>query len=73
MFNRCVTIRKMKLPYLPARNKFLGKLSKQDEEVFDQAKQLASLRLEQCIADLQICVPRAKDDSQHSLMKLDVL
>jgi len=63
----------MKLPCLPARKKSLGKLSKQDEEVFDQAKELASLRLEQCIADLRICVPIERDDSRQPLGKLDLL
>jgi hypothetical protein len=48
----------MKLPQ-PAHG---GKLSKQDEEVFAQAKELASLRLEQCIADRQIF--RAFDHGQ---------
>src|SRR5215467_10354397 len=42
----------MKIPR-PAHG---GKLSKQDEEVFAQAKELASLRLEQCLADRQLSV-----------------
>ena len=63
----------MKLPHLPARKNSLGKLSKQDEEVFAEAKELASLRLEQCIADLQISVPTVKDPSRHLLKKLDLL
>lgn len=32
-------------------------LSKQDEVIFAEASELAQLRLEQCIADLQIWVP----------------
>jgi len=38
-----------------------GKLSKQDEEVFAQAKELATLRLEQCLADRHISVPSITD------------
>lgn len=62
----------MKLPHLPARKNSVGKLSKQDEEVFAQAKELASLRLEQCIADLRISIPTVKDPSRHPLTKLDI-
>jgi hypothetical protein len=66
-------MRDMKLPHLPARKNSLGKLSKQDEEVFAQAKELASLRLEQCIADLAISAPTVKDTNRHPLKKLDLL
>jgi hypothetical protein len=38
-----------------------GKLSKQGEEVFAQAKELAALRLEQCVADRQMFVPSITD------------
>jgi hypothetical protein len=44
----------MRLPHRPFRQKF-QKSSKQDE-VFAEASELASLRLEQCIADLRISV-----------------
>jgi len=47
----------MKLPQLAHD----GKLSKQDEEVFAQAKELASLRLEQCLADRQLSVASITD------------
>ena len=50
----------MKLPHFASRNKF-DKLSKQDEEVFAEASELALLRLEQCIADLRISVPIMRD------------
>lgn len=50
----------MKLPHFASRKKF-DKLSKQDEEVFAEATQLALLRLEQCIADLRISIPIMRD------------
>jgi hypothetical protein len=46
---------------LTTRKPIAGKLSKQDEEVFNQAKELASLRLEQCLADRQISLPSVTD------------
>ncbi len=51
-----VTGHEMKLPHFASRKQF-DKLSKQDEEVFAEATELARLRLEQCIADLRISVP----------------
>jgi len=51
-----VTGHEMKLPHFASRKQF-DKLSKQDEEVFADATELARLRLEQCIADLRISVP----------------
>jgi len=50
----------MKLPHFRSRKKF-EKSSKQDEEVFAEASELALLRLEQCIADLRISVPTMRD------------
>jgi hypothetical protein len=50
----------MKLPHFASRKK-LDKLSKQDEEVFAEASELALLRLEQCIADLRISAPIMRD------------
>jgi len=47
----------MKLPQ-PAHG---GKLSQQDEEILAQAKELASLRLEQCLADRQIFLASVAD------------
>jgi len=38
-----------------------GKLSRKDAKVFAEACQLALLRLEQCIADSYITVPRMDD------------
>ena len=40
--------------------KRIHKLSKQDEKVFTEARELALLRLEQCIADLRIAAPTIK-------------
>ena len=54
------TDHEMNLPHLAWRKKF-DKLNKQDEEVFAEASQLALLRLEQCIADLQISAPIMTD------------
>ena len=45
----------MKLPRFPFRKKVQE--SKQDEKVFAEASELAQLRLEQCIADLDIWPP----------------
>ena len=50
----------MKLPYFVSRKK-VHDLSKHEEQVFAEASELALLRLEQCIADLQIPVPIMKD------------
>lgn len=41
--------------------KRIQKLSKQDEEVFTEARELALLRLEQCIDDLRIPAPAMKN------------
>jgi hypothetical protein len=46
----------MKLPRFPFRKK-VQDLSKQDEKIFAEASELAQLRLEQCIADLDIWPP----------------
>jgi hypothetical protein len=60
----------MKLPHFPSRKK-VENLSKQDEEVFAEASELAVLRLEQCIADLQISVPSMRDAIRpHGLQPL---
>jgi hypothetical protein len=40
-------------------------LSQQDEAVFAEAKELAQLRLEQCIADREIWVPATGDGLRH--------
>jgi hypothetical protein len=47
----------MKFSHLRPRRNDEG-LSKRDETVFAEASELARLRLEQCIADLQIWVPK---------------
>jgi hypothetical protein len=52
--------REMKLPHFLSRRK-LGRLSKHDERVFAEASELATLRLEQCIADLRLSVPTTND------------
>lgn len=62
----------MRLPYFSARKKSPQHLTKQEAEVFAKAKELATLRLEQCLADLQIVVPSVKDASRHPLRKLDL-
>jgi hypothetical protein len=49
-------IQPMKLPRFPFRKK-VQDFSKQDEKVFAEASELAQLRLEQCIADLDIWPP----------------
>ncbi len=49
----------MRFPHLPFRQEVQNS-SKQDDEVFAQASTLASLRLEQCIADLGILVPAVR-------------
>jgi len=43
-------------PHFPSRQK-TAKLTSQEERVFAEASELAQLRLEQCIADLQIWLP----------------
>jgi hypothetical protein len=50
-------------------------LSRQDEEVFNQAKELASLRLEQCLADRQISLPSVTDrpSTMQLLSKVNLL
>jgi hypothetical protein len=58
----------MKLPHFPSRKKF-EKSSKQDEEVFAKASELALLRLEQCIADLRISVPTRNSAPWTSAVK----
>jgi hypothetical protein len=47
----------MQLPHFLSR---IHKLSRQDEKVFTEARELALLRLEQCIADLRIAAPAMK-------------
>ena len=47
----------MQLPHFLSRT---HRLSKQDERVFTEARELALLRLEQCIADLRIAAPAMK-------------
>jgi hypothetical protein len=47
---------KFPFPHFPSRQK-TAKLTRQDERVFAEASELAQLRLEQCIADLQIWPP----------------
>jgi hypothetical protein len=49
----------MKFPHFRSKN--VEGLSKQDETVFAEASELALLRLEQCIADLQIWAPKRPD------------
>ena len=46
----------MKFPYFEWRQQ-PGKLSRRDERVFAEARVLAMLRLEQCVADLRIPFP----------------
>jgi len=60
---------------LAAHKTFAGKLNKQDEEVFAQAKELASLRLEQCLADRQISLPSITDrpSTMQLLRKVNLL
>ena len=57
----CATVlNDMKFPPFPFRKKAQD-LSKQDEKVFAEASELAQLRLEQCLADLQIWGPPVND------------
>jgi hypothetical protein len=63
----------MKLPQFPSR-KHSQKRSKQDDEVFAEAGELAMLRLEQCMADRRISVPEETKGSMqprelHSLRR----
>jgi hypothetical protein len=51
----------MKLPFLNFSSGGPGKLSRKDAKVFAEACQLALFRLEQCIADSYISVPRMDD------------
>jgi hypothetical protein len=55
----------MKLPRFPFRKK-VQDFNKQDEKVFAEASELAQLRLEQCIADLDIWPPAI----EHPLVSL---
>jgi hypothetical protein len=47
---------KFPFPHFPSRQK-TANLTRQEERVFAEASQLVQLRLEQCIADLQIWPP----------------
>jgi hypothetical protein len=47
----------MKLPRFP-RKDIPQQISKEDEQVFAEASELAVLRLEQCMADLQTAAMR---------------
>ena len=51
----------MKFPFLKFSSSRPGKLSRKDAKIFAEACQLALLRLEQCIADSYISVPRMDD------------
>ena len=52
----------MKLPHFPALKK-IETSGRQDEKVFAEASELALLRLEQCIADLRITVPKKRNSA----------
>lgn len=54
-------VTEMKFPFLRFSSSRPGKLSRKDAKVFAEACQLALLRLEQCIADAYISVPRIDD------------
>lgn len=54
-------VTEMKFPFLRFPASRPGKLSRKDAKVFAEACQLALLRLEQCIADSYISVPRMDD------------
>ncbi len=56
-------IMKFPFPYFPSRKK-TAKLTRQEERVFAEASELAQLRVEQCIADLQIWLP-TMNDTRH--------
>ena len=58
----------MKLPFLKFSSGRPGKLNRKDAKVFPEACQLALLRLEQCIADSYIAVPRTDDRRIDSWM-----
>jgi len=62
----------MRLPRLLSRQKVSEHLTEKDAQVFARAKELASLRLEQCIADLQISIPAVKDKDLSQLRKLNL-
>lgn len=51
----------MKFPFLRFSSSRPGKLGRKDAKVFAEACELALLRLEQCIADAYISVPRMDD------------
>ncbi len=51
VINGCVLM-KLPFPYFRSRKR-AAKSGRQDEELFAQASELALLRLEQCMADLQ--------------------
>ena len=50
----------MKFPYFSSRKK-MERLSREDEKIFAEARELAQLRLEQSIADLRVWVPAMND------------
>jgi len=52
----------MKLPHFPSLKK-IEKSGRQDEKVFAEASEPALLRLEQCIADLRITVPKKRNSA----------
>ncbi len=54
---------KFPFPHFPSRKK-TAKLTRQEERVFAEASELAQLRVEQCIADLQIWLP-TMNDTRH--------
>ena len=54
---------KMKLPHFLSRKKFT-QLSKQEEQVFAEASELALRRLQQCIDDARFSVPTMRDATQ---------
>lgn len=58
----------MRLPHFLFRQEF-ARHSKQDDKVFAEASELASLRLEQCIADLEISVPTVRGTIQPPRMQ----
>lgn len=68
----CVSIRDMRFPQLLTRKKNSEQLNRKDAQVFARAKELASLRLEQCITDLQIFIPAVKDKTRSPLRKINL-
>ena len=55
----------MRLPRFPSRKNSQEQLSKQDEQVFAEASELARLRLEQCVADLRIWLPAMRENPKR--------